>query len=329
MKNLNFRTLLAFLILITCLLKFIGCVNMGQSIDPHTRTWFDNHRWSHRFLVLTGTSKTINEQLVLFDGLDDELIDRNLIIYDANKNEIVGDADGIPNARGTQRRFGLPENGYEMALVGKDGGVKRRYQEVVNPQIVFDCIDAMPMRIAEMKGKDKSPSEDRMDRPPNAKTIFDFSDLNDSSAWFILLDGVMGGRSTGNLSKTEHSIIFTGETSLKNNGGFSSMQSSIHPSAMEGMNAFKVKLKGDGREWILASRKFATPTADDYWFKFKTSGDWEEVIVPVNKMKRKVYGISMIGNITPDKIKGLSFYIYDKNAGPFNLEIESIKALSQ
>ena len=329
MKYFSLRNLLVCILLLAGVFKIIGCVNMGQSIDPVTRTWFEEHRWSHRILVLTGDTQTISKQISEFNGLDNELQDRNLIIFDASQNHIAfGNAQSLPKRVGTQKRFGLPENGYQMALVGKDGGVKRRYREVVNPQVIFDCIDAMPMRIAEMKGKEDS-NQRVEDNQPNARMMFDFSNLNDSSSWFTLLDGVMGGKSTGNLEKTENTIVFTGTTSLRNNGGFSSMQSSIHPTAMDGMNAIQVKLKGDGREWIVASRKFTTPTADDYWYKFETTGDWQEISIPVKKMKRRVYGFPMLGSITPEQMKGLSFYIYDKNAGDFRLEIKSIKAISQ
>ena len=322
--GIKIKTALVVTIVITGILKIVGCTNMGQRIDPQTRSWFEDHRWSHRILLLTGDNDIVHAQLQLFNNLDAELADRNLIIINSNDNEIFfGDVVGAPNTRGTQKRFGLEENKYEMVLVGKDGSVKRRYGNVVEPQVIFDCIDAMPMRIREMQSDDSS---SELPKENESRVMFDFSDLNDSSSWFLLLDGVMGGKSTGNLAKNEHTITFTGDISLQNNGGFSSMQSGIHPFAMNGMNAIKVKIKGDGREWILAGRKFMTPTADDYWFKFKTTGDWQEVQVPINKMKRRVYGFPMIGSITPDQLKGLSFYIYDKNAGPFSLEVESLHA---
>jgi len=318
------KTALVVTVVITGLLKIIGCTNMGQRIDSQTRSWFDSHRWSHRILILTGDTEIVNAQLVLFANLNEQLLDRNLVIVNSNSNDIFfGDVVGAPKTRGTQKRFGLEENKFEMVLVGKDGSVKRRYEKVVDPQLIFECIDAMPMRMREMESGDSSSA---FTKEYGSRVMFDFSDLNDSSSWFLLLDGVMGGKSTGNLVKNEHTITFTGETSLQNNGGFSSIQSSIHPFVMNGMNSIRVKLKGDGREWILAGRKFMTPTADDYWFKFKTTGDWQEVQVPINKMKRRVYGFPMIGSIAPDQLKGLSFYIYDKNAGPFSLEVESLHA---
>ena len=325
--GIKVKTALVVIIVLMGILKIIGCTNMGQRIDSQSLSWFEEHRWSNRFLILTGDNEIVNAQLELFSTLDAELIDRNLVIINSNDSSIFfGDIVGVPNTRGTQKRFGLDENQYEMVLVGKDGGVKRRYSNVVDPQVIFNIIDAMPMRMREMQSGE---SASELPKENDSRVMFDFSDLNDSSSWFLLLDGVMGGKSTGNLKKNEHTITFTGEVSLQNNGGFSSMQSSIHPAVMDGMNAIKIKIKGDGREWILAGRKFMTPTADDYWFKFKTTGDWQEVVVPISKMKRRVYGFPMIGRITPDQIKGLSFYIYDKKSGPYSLEVEAVDAVNK
>ena len=129
--GIKIKTALVVTIVITGILKIVGCTNMGQRIDPQTRSWFEDHRWSHRILLLTGDNDIVYAQLQLFNNLDAELADRNLIIINSNDNEIFfGDVVGAPNTRGTQKRFGLEENKYEMVLVGKDGSVKRRYSSI-------------------------------------------------------------------------------------------------------------------------------------------------------------------------------------------------------
>ncbi len=46
--------------------------------------------------------------------------------------------------------------------------------------------------------------------------------------WETVLDGVMGGRSTGRISAGEGGTLqFTGELSLENNGGFSQIRTEI------------------------------------------------------------------------------------------------------
>ena len=57
------------------------------------------------------------------------------------------------------------------------------------------------------------------------KTIFDFHKEADTSNWYVVVDGVMGGESTGNFEIDEGGYgLFEGEISLANNGGFSSIR---------------------------------------------------------------------------------------------------------
>ena len=82
------KTALVVTVVITGLLKILGCTNMGQRIDSQTRSWFDSHRWSHRILILTGDTEIVNAQLVLFANLNEQLLDRNIVIVNSNENDI-------------------------------------------------------------------------------------------------------------------------------------------------------------------------------------------------------------------------------------------------
>jgi hypothetical protein len=41
---------------------------------------------------------------------------------------------------------------FEVILIGKDGGVKKRKTELMSTDGLFAIVDAMPMRQSEMKG---------------------------------------------------------------------------------------------------------------------------------------------------------------------------------
>ncbi|MGB2203635.1 MAG: DUF4174 domain-containing protein, partial [Pseudooceanicola atlanticus] len=58
--------------------------------------------------------------------------------------------DTDPDAGGALRNR-LGAEGFEMLLVGKDGGVKMRAGEVIPPETLFATIDRMPMRQREMQ----------------------------------------------------------------------------------------------------------------------------------------------------------------------------------
>jgi putative N-acetylmannosamine-6-phosphate epimerase len=43
------------------------------------------------------------------------------------------------------------ETGFEVILIGKDGGVKKRKTELMTTEELFAIIDSMPMRQSEMR----------------------------------------------------------------------------------------------------------------------------------------------------------------------------------
>ena len=52
--------------------------------------------------------------------------------------------------------LGITSNEFQVVLVGKDGRVKEHRFEEVEPFDFFSCIDAMPMRLQEMKIRKRS-----------------------------------------------------------------------------------------------------------------------------------------------------------------------------
>ena len=159
--------------------------------------------------------------------------------------------------------------------------------------------------------------------------IFEFNNFNDEKDWRIVLDGVMGGLSTGNVSVQNGSMLFTGATSLENNGGFSSIRASMDPNDIDIFDAIQLRVRGDGRTWIFGTRGSNSMGANSYWTSFKTvQNEWIKVTIPISEMERHSFGTRLSGRINPDEIKGVEFYMYDKKAGPFKLEVDSIKGIS-
>ena len=165
------------------------------------------------------------------------------------------------------------------------------------------------------------------DTSSTTNVVFDFENPRQTDRWQVVLDGVMGGLSTGYISNDDGTMVFTGETSLRNNGGFSSVRANVEPGAFSGADEIRLRVKGDGRTWILGTSKRRGRGADSYWTRFETvDGEWQTVTIPIAGMERHWYGQKMQGSITGDEINAVSFYIYDKKAGPFSLEVESIEA---
>lgn len=90
------------------------------------------------------------DQLRLFSEFEQEITDRDLIIFifdgkiirDSTLKKIAFDVQSIPN-----------KDFQGVLLIGKDGGVKFKEKFLVDPAIVFELIDSMPMRQREIKIK--------------------------------------------------------------------------------------------------------------------------------------------------------------------------------
>ncbi|MEE2681639.1 MAG: CIA30 family protein [Planctomycetota bacterium] len=176
------------------------------------------------------------------------------------------------------------------------------------------------------EGRMTSTQQDRGATP--ARKVFTFDDQSQIDRWRIVLDGVMGGLSTGRLSQEGDSMLFTGETSLKNNGGFSSIRCGVPEGTFADSNAIRLRVRGDGRTWIVGTRKSSQMGGDSYWSRFDTQdGVWQEVIVPIDSMERHFFGQRAPGSITPDQVRAVEFYMYDKKAGPFSLQVDTIEGI--
>ena len=160
-------------------------------------------------------------------------------------------------------------------------------------------------------------------------TVFSFNDASEASRWQTVLDGVMGGRSTGKIVAKDGLVVFEGATSLQNNGGFSSMRARTPEGLFDGADAIRLIVKGDGRDYKLGVSSGSNQRSGGYWQTFPTTKDtWTEVIMPIKDLDRQFMGQRLNGRVSPEDISGLQIYIYDKKAGPFRLEIESFEAVS-
>lgn len=163
----------------------------------------------------------------------------------------------------------------------------------------------------------------------NLKSKFaDFTDQKVRSQWGVTNDDVMGGVSTSKISVGEdEALIFSGEVSLENNGGFASLRSPIDDYDFSYYKGFILKVKGDGKRYSLSFRQTKYFTGYNYTQKFVTEKNkWQIISLPFKEFKLKYYGREADNSEPPDKsiIKQVSLLISDKQQGPFKIEIEWI-----
>lgn len=156
-------------------------------------------------------------------------------------------------------------------------------------------------------------------------TLFDFQEDTDTSTWYVVNDGVMGGISEGQLRRDDSGYgVFEGRVSLENNGGFASVRCRFaQPHAVGGASSIRVRLKGDGKTYQLRLRQ-REDQSYAYIFSFPTSGEWETVTVPLFEMYPSFRGRRLDRpNFAHEQIAELAFLIADKQSGAFQLLLDN------
>lgn len=172
------------------------------------------------------------------------------------------------------------------------------------------------------------PRMNLLQAPPEEMVVFGFDSDTETRPWRVVVDGVMGGLSTGTVQWSNGALVFRGDTSLANNGGFSSIRVPVRQGTLAGYDMMRIRVRGDGRTYILGARARSGMGGDSFWHRFETKpGEWITVEVPVADLERHFFGERIGGRIDASQIAGLEFYIYDKKAGPFQLEVDSIEVL--
>jgi len=153
---------------------------------------------------------------------------------------------------------------------------------------------------------------------------------SDSLGWRVVNDGVMGGLSKGQIKVSKDGILtFSGNLSLENNGGFSSMRTEkleMNLSQAEGLVA---RVRGDGRTYQMRLSTDAQFRGMEVSFKadFKTKkGEWTEIKVPFEHFKGSFRGMSLSKEkFDSSKIRRVGLLLGDKKAGPFELQVDWIR----
>ncbi len=153
------------------------------------------------------------------------------------------------------------------------------------------------------------------------------------SGWRTVLDGVMGGRSSGRISQTEPGVLrFTGSLSLENNGGFSQMQTTVPTGSLAGADGVQLRVRGDGRTYQFDIRTSDVRLmAGAFSADFETrKNEWVTVRLPFSAFKLYNFGrlVSSPPRLRPELIESVGITLADKATGPFEIEVDFIRSLT-
>ncbi len=160
---------------------------------------------------------------------------------------------------------------------------------------------------------------------------FDLDFKRGVDGWRTVLDGVMGGLSTGRVTSPEDGTMrFSGDLSLENNGGFSQARLTVDGDDFVGTDGVEISVLGDGRTYKFQLRVSNVRTmAGAYEVEFDTTkGSWTTIRLPYDDFRLTSFGRLVRGapEIVPANIESLGFSLSDKKPGPFVLDVRSISA---
>ena len=154
-------------------------------------------------------------------------------------------------------------------------------------------------------------------------------DTNMDSPWTPLNDGVMGGLSEGQITLTDSSMRWMGQTRLENNGGFASVRSPWGHTNLQGMSGVVIRCKGQGGAF-----KLTLETSQRWWMpyayaSFTPSGDWQDIVLTAEDFSWSQAQMGDLKKVSPSRelsdVLRVGLMKYDGTAQPFDLEIASIE----
>ena len=163
------------------------------------------------------------------------------------------------------------------------------------------------------------------------RMLFDFARPDAAQAWQPVNDGVMGGVSDGRFKITDQGTMeFFGTLSLENNGGFASVRSRRSDLGLKPDDTLLIRLRGDGREYLLNLYVPTLQIAYSYRAAIPTkAGEWTEVTIPLKDCYATSFGekVPDAGPVDAAKVNSIGFMLSDKKAGPFKLEVAWVKVV--
>ena len=161
----------------------------------------------------------------------------------------------------------------------------------------------------------------------NSHIIFDFTTKSDIQKWTIVDDIVMGGKSSSTFNLNSEGFgVFKGRISLQNNGGFSSLRYQFKRININKQHTnVIIKLRGDGKTYQF---RIKSNSGDNYSYisNFVTSGEWQEIVIPLKDMYPSFRGRKLDKpNFPKEYIEEIGFLIGNKKEETFKLLIDKIE----
>jgi hypothetical protein len=153
-----------------------------------------------------------------------------------------------------------------------------------------------------------------------------FNKVHNLDDWEVVNDSVMGGISVGNIQLNNQTLVFSGNLSTENNGGFSSVYKKS-PKLPEIVKSVSIRIQGDGNRYQLRMRSQVTGYELAYKIEFDTLVDKIETHRFNLANFKATFRGRIIDNaplLEPHTISHVGFLIATKQSQEFNLSIYTV-----
>jgi hypothetical protein len=146
--------------------------------------------------------------------------------------------------------------------------------------------------------------------------------------WMVVNDDVMGGRSSSVAFLKQSALSFKGKVSLENNGGFASIRSPYQKMDLSEYKTVTIRHRGTSRKFALSFDRYTAWYRPNYKYEFVPTDEWQETTINLAEFRESRVG-RYTGNTIPidaqSEIIRMGIILYDKKAGPFELEVDYIR----
>jgi NADH dehydrogenase [ubiquinone] 1 alpha subcomplex assembly factor 1 len=165
-----------------------------------------------------------------------------------------------------------------------------------------------------------------------SSVVYDFTKQAVALGWSVQNDTVMGGVSESSNTWVDNQMVFSGNLSLENNGGFVSSFGPVDeklPSLMNGATAIRLRATGDGNTYLFQLRG---NDGTNYIQRFTTAAENDRVyVLPLSSFTatdRFLYEMADAPPLDTSNVYQMGLYLLDKQTGPFSIAISSIGVTS-
>ncbi len=139
----------------TVLVLFSAFARCPETVDGKAQL-LKSHQWNDRIvLIVAGANmEQAEKQRQKFIDASSKSEDRKIVVYFIKGDEVVYENFGRESepVAATAKQFNAEYGSeFKVFLIGLDGGIKMTFAEQIDPQVIFNEIDTMPMRKSEMR----------------------------------------------------------------------------------------------------------------------------------------------------------------------------------